>query len=147
MRLQKRFFIRFAWLQAGVLLVGCSGGSDSKLGLNPVQGTVVRNGTGLAGCEVAFYPVDPQMLNSGVPVPKGNTDESGQFRLRTFEPGDGARAGQYAVTVRQVETIETPGGQIEERDLLQGAFADRSKPAAQVTINSGSNDLDPIVLD
>lgn len=143
----KMRWIRSLWL-APALLVACAGcgGGDSGPGLNPVRGVVTKSGAPLADAVVTFYATDPQALSSGVPVPKGRTDSEGVFELRTFDPGDGAKAGEYAVTIKHVQSVDTPDGQLIEQDLLKGAYADRDKPFKVVTVTDGTNDLGTLAI-
>lgn len=137
-------------LRCGVFLLmispflGCGGGSDHGVQLHSVTGVVLQGGQAVEGAVVALYRKDD--LGSGIPVPKGVTNAAGAFAIRTFEPGDGAPVGEYAVTVRFAEEVETPDGQIVERDRFEGAYANPNKPVATVEVTSGSNRVPDIEL-
>lgn len=77
---------------AWVLVSGCGGGSSGPE-LAPVKGIVLYDGQPVEGCVVEF-------LKAGSPTRSmGFTDESGQFELTSFAPGDGAPVGTNQVIV------------------------------------------------
>ena len=82
-----------------VVLAGCS---DAKKDGNrparvPVSGKVLHNGAPVAGANVTFVP------QSGKDAASARTDSEGNFKLTTFEEGDGAVPGSYKVTVTKYE--------------------------------------------
>ena len=88
-----------------MLLVGsgCSGRGDGRPQIAPVRGQVTYRGQPVAKASVTFF-------NDQAPrTASGQTDETGHYRLTTFEPDDGAVIGEHAVTVykskMEVETI------------------------------------------
>lgn len=86
-----------------VVLAGCGGSgdkwTDARPETYPVSGTVLYNDEPVEGATVIFSPVGHE--NGAV----GLTAANGEFQLRTFEPNDGAVAGDYKVTIRKVEVI------------------------------------------
>jgi hypothetical protein len=63
---------------------------------------VTYRGRPVAGAAVAF-------LAQGVSRPaSGDTNDSGEFRLTTFEPNDGAVAGAHTVTVTKFSEQPAP---------------------------------------
>jgi hypothetical protein len=75
------------------LLAGCSG--SGRPAIAPVRGTVTYQGKPVAGATVVF-------LCPGAPrLAVGTTDESGNYRLTTYEPNDGAMIGTHVVTVKK----------------------------------------------
>lgn len=79
-------------------LTGCSGGAEgsSRLPVYKVTGKVTLRGGPLIGATVAFAPKEKQ------PVAIGKTDDAGMYELTTYDPGDGAAKGDYAVTVMKI---------------------------------------------
>jgi hypothetical protein len=79
-----------------ILLAGCSSSNDRWMA--PVGGQVTYQGKPVANATVAF-------LCPGAPRPSvGTTDDSGNYRLTTFEQNDGAIVGTHAVTVNVYAT-------------------------------------------
>lgn len=70
---------------------GCSGSVERDPTV-PVSGTVTFNGQPVAGANVTFIPA------SGRPA-TGITDDSGVYKLKTFEENDGAVVGSHKVTI------------------------------------------------
>src|SRR5687768_4724922 len=86
------------------LLAGC--GDKSVAGRPPVypaSGQVVYKGQPLEGAFVSFTPTEGKTHGAS-----GRTDAEGRFTLTTFDPGDGAPAGRYRVTVTKAKSIVTP---------------------------------------
>jgi hypothetical protein len=87
-------------LAAALVLAGsgCSGKGPVK-----VNGSVTLDGKPLSNATVTFIPEQGAGRNA-----TGTTDQSGNFRLTTLKPDDGAMPGDYKVTVQQVEGAEAP---------------------------------------
>ncbi len=82
-------------LLAVSLLVGCNSQVDpNRPEVAIVTGTVTYRQQPVEGAAVLFSPNE-----STGHAATGLTDAQGQYRLRTFAPGDGAVPGQYTVTV------------------------------------------------
>jgi hypothetical protein len=78
-------------LAASFFAAGCS--RTGRPTVAPVRGQVTYRSKPLAGATVAF-------LCPGAPrLAVGTTDGSGNYRLTTFEPNDGAIVGSHVVTV------------------------------------------------
>lgn len=104
-----RLFIRYRvccpLLLTAVIGSGCGGPLRPKLA--PVSGIVLYNGKAIEGAVVEF-------VREKLPVRSmGSTDDSGQFALTTFAPGDGAPIGEYQVTVTKRTLAEE-----SEEDLI-----------------------------
>lgn len=99
---------------AGALCLFAAGCGDQGNTV-PVSGTITWNGE-LLSCgpqspgRVTFQP------SSGVSgrLAVGSIDDSGEYQLTTFEPGDGIVPGEYQVRVHVMRILEAP-------DLTPGA--------------------------
>jgi hypothetical protein len=87
---------------------GCGKGKLYKL-----EGVVTLNDQPVPGATVTFIPT-----GSGPPA-SGLTDETGTFRLTTYNTGDGVKEGEYKVTVK-----------VSEAGSGGGAGPDVNDPAA-----------------
>jgi len=130
----------------GVLLVlflaGCG---DSRKTVYPVQGRVLdADGKPAAGAKVIFHPLDDKDPGAGHPV--AIVDDTGSFALTTYNKGDGAPAGNYAVTIEWRPQRETPFSPTPE-DKLKGRFATASKSPFKATIAKEPTTLEPFRLD
>ncbi|MCS7237758.1 MAG: carboxypeptidase-like regulatory domain-containing protein [Thermoguttaceae bacterium] len=84
--------------------LGCSRGGQSRpapVKTYPVRGTVTFQGKPLPDATVLFRSKDGKWTASG------RTDSNGTFTLTTFNPGDGAPAGEYMVAVMAFEAPAT----------------------------------------
>ena len=79
-----------AYMIAAVLFAvsGCA-----KSDMAPVMGTITLKGQPTENAEVTFNPQGPGRIATG------HTDASGQFKLSTAKPDDGAMPGDYVVTL------------------------------------------------
>ena len=82
---------------------GCTPGTNNPPTF-PVSGVVTLKGTPLAGADVVFVPED-----QGGQAAFGKTDDSGTYKLTTFEQGDGAVAGKYKVKVSKLDAPKSGG--------------------------------------
>lgn len=91
-------------------------------------------------------PLAPHALGS--PLPHGEVDADGRFRIGTYDTADGAPAGEYAVTITWPETKADPGGgEVTTGDRLGGRYSDPAKSKWKVQIRDGTNELEPFRLD
>lgn len=88
---------------AVLVTAGCSGSDTAgRKEVYEVSGKVTMSGGPVANAAVTFSPKE------GQPVAMGRTDEQGQYTLTTYEPGDGAAAGEYAVLVTKSTPSTAP---------------------------------------
>lgn len=119
-------------------LAGCGG---SGLDTVPAGGVVTLNGTPIAKISVAFMPKDGKGQ-----IAEGVTDEQGKFELQTREPGDGALAGEYLVSLRAVpdEVPQMPGfpGAKPPPSPIPLKYGDTSKSGFNAKVEaSGKNEF------
>ena len=62
----------------------------------------LQDGSPLSGVQVTFKCDDPKITATAV------TDAEGNYELGTVEPGDGAPAGEYRVSVVELSDLEDP---------------------------------------
>jgi hypothetical protein len=128
MRINVRHPFRIAALLAFGMtaVVGC--GDDTGLGKRyPVSGTVKYKGAPVEKGTIAFTPVD-----AGLRPATGQIDK-GSYSLTTLNPGDGAMAGKYKVTVKSVEIDTT-----EMKTIAKGGQFHHDKAFADATKNAKS---------
>lgn len=90
---------------ASLLVSGCSGGASAdRKPVYAVTGKVTMSGGPVANALVTFSPKQKQ------PVAIGKTDPNGQFKLTTYDGGDGAAEGEFVVLVTKsaASTTTTP---------------------------------------
>jgi hypothetical protein len=88
---------RFASRLLPVIAVICAGCSRSGPTLYPVRGKILFEGQPARGATLVFHPLgnsDPNAVK-----PRAFVDRDGTFEVFTYAAGDGAPAGEYAVTV------------------------------------------------
>ncbi|HEV7281768.1 MAG TPA: carboxypeptidase-like regulatory domain-containing protein [Pirellulaceae bacterium] len=130
-----------AWVPV-LLLTGCGGE------FVPATGIVNVDGAPASGATVIFHPA------SGSDRATGRTDESGRYTLKTSAPGDGARPGEYAVTVVWLEEKPAPPAEASDdpehmtvaEDRLKGRYAEKSDASPKATVPGGGGELAPIEL-
>ena len=151
-----RLIVGLLGLCLGFGVVGCGG--NSKIPIYPVRGEVLHQGEPAEGALVIFHPLD-QTKDVGEkvpPRPSGLVAADGSFALTTHTPGDGARAGDYQVSIVWFDEVDSDsGGGIGQRDSehgprakdrLNGTFADPKHSGLKATITSGVNALEPFDL-
>lgn len=123
--------------------LGCS--EPTPIGPAPqtVHGSVVYQGKPASGFRVTFYPQFD--IGERQFAPSAKTDAEGKFTLTSYQAGDGAPAGKYAVTFEWPQEIET-GDEYDAKptvDRLKGQFADPKKSKWNVDVVAGENRLEP----
>ena len=119
---QSTLFYRLSTLVVVALLpVGCG---PSYPTCYPVSGKVTFNGEPVTQGTVTFYPADGR---SAI----GKIQPDGSYSLTTFETGDGALAGNHAVTIKAT-TVSGPAAPSSFEDEL--SQANSSAPAGEATV-------------
>jgi hypothetical protein len=99
-----------------VMLVGFSVGCSGSIGPPPVpvSGKVTLGGKPVDGATVTF------LSTTGGRSASGKTASDGSFKLSTINTDDGARPGEYNVTIAKIES--KLGG--KETDVEKGEYGD-----------------------
>ena len=122
-------------------LHGCSG-DDWQAKTHPAQGRVIVNGQPAGGAVVELHStgdIKPDVRNSR---PWAVVQDDGTFTLSTYEFGDGAPLGEYAVVVRWPPNVNQPS----LADRLNGAYSRPDRSKWRVTISEGENELPPLEI-
>ena len=127
-------------LLAGVSVLGC-GDDQWQAATHQAHGRVTVNGEPAAGAVVELHCVGqkPDARNSR---PWAIVKHDGSFTLSTYEQGDGAPAGEYALVVRWPPDVSQPS----LADRLGGSFARPEQSRWRVTIKEGENELPPVAI-
>lgn len=120
-------------------LAGCDGSHQTTL--YPVAGTLTVSGQPAANAMVAFHPLDQAGSQTALPV--ASTGPDGTYRLMTYAAGDGAPAGEYAVTVVWPDDSQPWDECAEEvtHDRFKGRYADPARSPWRVTVGPGANEV------
>ena len=86
-----------AVLLSVIVAVGC--GESGRMKVYPVSGRMLVKGKPAVGAQVSFYATDKTLIAEDAPFPRAIVEEDGTFRLTSYDPADGAPAGNYSVTV------------------------------------------------
>ncbi|MBM4002697.1 MAG: DUF4198 domain-containing protein [Planctomycetes bacterium] len=125
-------------------MTGCGAGEPK---IHPVTGKVLLNGQPLADASVVFHPVDAQSRPELRRL-TARTDAGGAFRLTTRDPGDGAPAGEYGVTVEFRELVQEGDEFVRSgANLLPDRYAHPATSGLHCRIEAGSNQLLPFQLE
>jgi hypothetical protein len=126
---------------------GC-GKPSNRLTVYPVSGKVLVKGAPAGGARVVFYPVAEELKKPGMPIPEGTTDNAGAFKLRSYEPEDGAPAGEYKVCVIWFEPqadgsiVDSPSA----KDRLGFRYSNPQKSNLTAKVEEGGGELPPFEL-
>lgn len=134
---------RFAKLGVLVLVLLCAGCGDSRRPVYPVRGKVLFDGKPTPDALIIFHPLkDP---DPDAPRPLTRVANDGSFTLTTYKMGDGAPAGEYAVTVTWVREVDSQDAPREERREEPNKLPERySRPATtdlKVEVKKQPNDF------
>jgi hypothetical protein len=123
--------------------LGCGGADDGRIAVYPVRGKVMVNGAPAEGAKVVLYGATPELSGRGSVLPSGVTDANGEFRLRSYEPGDGTPAGEYQVSILWLEPIPEDADQemYEPKDRLELKFADPAQSGLVAEVPEGGCEL------
>lgn len=123
------------------MILTCMAGCDNprQLAVFPVEGTLTVNGQPAANAMVAFHPVN--LAGSPTILPVASTGRDGTYRLMTYAAGDGAPAGEYAVTVVWPDDSQPRDECVDvvTHDRFQGSYADPARSPWHVSVVPGTN--------
>lgn len=120
------------------LLSGCNKG-EQRPEVHPVAGQLTVNGQPAEGALLSFHPADGVNFDQRGSRPRATVEADGSFTVSTYGDGDGAPAGEYAVSVVWIENPESA----TPVDKLDGRFADPEQSEWRVRIEEGENQLEP----
>ena len=133
---------------ATLIALGCSGKDSWQAGRPPVvesAGTITSEGKPLANAVITLFPV------AGSHSAYARSDADGKFILTTFDPNDGAVAGDYKATVTAFVVEHEPNPKDPEHlpplhhaeySLIREQYADQEKTDLTITIPvDGSKDI------
>lgn len=125
-----------------LLATGCNKKATSELPKPfPVRGKVVYGGKPAQSFRVSFHPLGDR--SGPAFAPSAVTDQGGEFRLQSYHPDDGARAGDYTVTFEWLQDPNTadPADGPRYVDRLQGRFNNPATSRYKVTVHEDENEL------
>lgn len=126
---------------------GCGGGeSETRVPVYPVTGKVTFEGEPAAGAFVAFHPRTPARPGDVPSGPRATTGVDGAFSLTTAVEGDGAPAGDYAVTVQWLRPVQRGGEVVPGPNVLPRALAEPASTPLSATIRESANALEPFAI-
>jgi hypothetical protein len=122
--------------------LGC-GKQSARAPVVPVHGRVLWQGKPLAHALVVLHPQNKAELGALRPV--AHADDGGSFELTTYEDGDGAPVGDYAVTVEwrrlaRAEDKDPP------RNELPNRYSRPDSTPLHLTIDKGTSELPALEL-
>jgi hypothetical protein len=141
------------WGLLPVLLLGAFGGcgSDDLDRRYSVHGKVTRQGKAGQTGTINFVPVNATTGRAA----SGEIKPDGSYTLTTKDPGDGAMAGEYVVTINMNEVdrsgVETtPGGmprldqmkRVQVKALIPAKYGDPGKTDLKAKVEPRSNSFD-----
>jgi hypothetical protein len=130
-----------AWLPVLAFgIVGCSW-QPGRLATHPVRGEVRCAGKPAVGVQLYLRRADGAALPEMPINPHAVSGPDGQFTFSTYEPADGAPAGDYVILLHWFTDARE-----STQDRLQGLFADPKKQLTATVKATGENVLPPIPL-
>jgi hypothetical protein len=125
-----------------LLVLLCSSCSSGRKPVYPVHGQVSFEDQPIPGALVVFHPQGTDAGTTEKSFAKTGLD--GTFTLGTYEPADGAPAGNYLVTVE----LWLSSGQGDEgpTSRLPPRYASPNTSGLTATVETGPNELKPFEL-
>ena len=114
-------------------------------GMAQVTGKVTYQGKPVPKGTVSFVPTAPGGRNA-----TGQIDESGNYRLQTENPGDGALTGDYSVSIAARDDVVLdyiPRKPIPPKYLAPAKYENPATSGLKATVKSGSNTVDFALTD
>lgn len=126
-----------AWASA-MLVAGCSGG-EPRVPVFPAGGKVSFAGEAPRGAFVVLHP--SQAKDDKTPLPSAEVKDDGSFTLTTYDGGDGAPAGDYAVTIQWYKLVGKGSEVKAGPNVIPPQYSKPETSPWKVSICSARNEL------
>jgi len=143
-------FGSFLFVPLVAVTAAMTGCGEGRVPTYPVAGTVLVDQRPAGGAIVIFVP---SATSEGAERqrPFAMADAQGKYNLMTFEPGDGAPAGEYKVLIQwpapvSPEAARGGGRTAVGPDRLRGKYFNLEKTDLMATVEEQSNELPPFEL-
>ena len=127
----------------GAISLGIGRGGPERLAVYPVTGRLQFEGEPAAGATIVLHPQDPSLSAR----PRATVEPDGSIVVTTYEPGDGAPAGEYKATLewrRLVDGQETGDDSLPPPNVLPAAYASPRTTPVTLIIEEGENEFPSI---
>lgn len=142
----KHVTIAWSCLALVLPLAGC--GKPARMKVYPVRGQLLYQGQAAAGAELQLHGDSPELQAAAAPYPKATVLEDGSFTVSSYEPGDGAPAGDYHVTIVWHRSDDAdPENREAAPDVLQGKYSSPETSPLTIQVQPQANELPPIELE
>lgn len=142
-RMVRGFGVLLAAQLVALSLTGCSEKPVWEVAYR-ASGSLSFRGKPIANADIVLFPEDstwPETVR-----PRARTGADGTFEVWTYEPGDGAPAGAYKVTLVHTEVGFSKGAVVAKPNDLPAKYGRAESTDVRVTINPGENQLPAISL-
>lgn len=115
---------------------GCAG-KPVRVPVVPTRGSALLDDKPAAGALLIFHPAAGDL---GLPAnPRARVLADGSFVVETYDTGDGAPAGEYAVTVawRTQSSAEGDGEEVSEESLVPALYTSPDSSPLKVQVVPG----------
>lgn len=129
-----------ALLPAAAAAVGCA---EPQAPVFPVTGRVTYQGKPAAGAQVFLNAVKPNEIDDV--SANATVKDDGAYAITTYEPGDGAPAGDYVVTVQWFKFVTNDGGSGAGPNVMPKEYASPASSPVKVSV-SGPTEIPPIAI-
>lgn len=139
-------FVRYLFLLSLVLFCGCGGEEPFRKTTSPVTGKVTVDGAA-PGSVIQVQCNSVTGLDAEHPTASSTeTDEEGNFKISTYNAGDGVPAGEYTLTFAWQE-FNLLSRQYSGPDKLNDRYSDPATSQIRITVKDGEPlDLGVIAL-
>ncbi len=130
------------------MAVPACGGDPGQLPVYPVKGEVRLNNEPTEGAFLVFHPVSGDATKgdkrTGEPLkPTAQVKSDGSYLLTTYTEGDGAPAGDYAVTLEWRKLVKKEGDVAAGPNVIPPEYARPESTPWKVTVKTDANLVEP----
>ncbi len=128
-----------------VVTLGCGRSADAeRVRTHPTQGQLTYDGQPIPGAFIVLHPKGAS--DSRVKPARASVGSDGKFIVSTYDAGDGAASGEYAVTVEWYRLVKNGDSSQPGPNVLPLRYASPQTTDLIVRVADGHNDLGVIAL-
>jgi hypothetical protein len=132
----------FVLVAAAAAVGGCN--RETRVPVFPVTGKVTFQGKAPAGAQVVLVPVNGASAGATGVAPTAIVQSDGTFSVTSYEPEDGAPAGDYVATIQWYKVNKDIGG--PGPNVIPKQYATAATSPVKVSVNAGPTALQPITI-
>jgi hypothetical protein len=129
---------------AVLAFAGCGEAKPQQVPVFPVKGTITFKGEPTVGATIGLHPKTAPA--EAYPSPRASVGVDGTFKVSTYEGGDGAPEGDYALTVMWYKPVKKGNDVTSGPNVIPAKYTKAETTELEFKVTAGENTIPAIQL-